>query len=1090
MMSVGHVHGRLQIPDSLREQLAAFRARVWSRKTAQGLCIAAFGVLAAYLVLFGLDRAIDSPGGVRLGLFALASLSLLAVPIALYRWVWRNRRADQLARLLTRTHPHIGDRLLGIIELVRDGSEQARSLRLCEAAIVQVAEDARKRDFSDAVPSPRHRLWAVLAAVPAIAAVALAVAVPAAASNAWARLVSPWGGPPRYTFAALAPLPSRLVVPHGEPFTLTARLAEGSEWKPEAGTVRLGSRRPVSASLRGGSYEFAMPAQIEPGSLELKIGDASRTVRVEPTHRPELASVVAEVRLPEYLERPSPLAKDVRGGSATLVRGSRATFRAVAGRELSASWIDGQPIAPIGATIPGPTLVIDGPRKVEFRWKDAFGLEGKEPFSVAIAARDDEAPTLVVEDLPRQKVLLDIEQLAFRVRAQDDFGVKRAGIEWQGADDGSVKSPAQGEMVLGAGGPEKDSLDLAGVFAAKTLGIEPQAVQVRAWVEDYLPGRERVYSSPHTFFVLNAEQHAIWLTEQMSKWHRQSLEVRDREMQLHEANKQIRAMTPEEIDRPEARKKLEAQALAEGNNGRRLSGLVNSGEDLIKQAMRNPEIGVGHLEKWGEALQILKDISANRMPSVADLLKQSAQAPSLAQLSPKGKAPMAGQVKGGQPPLPGDATKPGEKPKPSAPTVADRESQLQDYNKGFKPEEPGQAKAKSSALRLPVTTLGGKAAKTPPKPDDPAEESLEEAVVEQKELLEEFEKLADEMNKVLANLEGSTLVKRLKAQSRQQDKIAGRIQGVVDTAFGMPGAAGKAAEGLSEAASLETKGSLVVSVIMDDMQSFLERRQMQRIKTVLDDMRKQDVIGALRQLGDDLSKENGVSIAQAEYWSDTLDRWAEDLVDPSASGKCPGGKSRASLPPSVVLEILQVLEAEINLREETRVAEQAKPALPAEDHSRTGLRLSGTQEVLKTRIDKVNERIRGLPDSEAEFGKEMALLAAVSRVMDDAREILGKPETGSPAIAAETEAIELLLQSKRINPRGGGGGGASPGAGGGGTTTDSALALVGKGLNAKEVREDRGVSQATGDSGPALPEEFRSGLDEYFNKIDRRPGGR
>ncbi|TXT21999.1 MAG: hypothetical protein FD138_3840, partial [Planctomycetota bacterium] len=87
--------------------------------------------------------------------------------------------------------------------------------------------------------------------------------------------------------------------------------------------------------------------------------------------------------------------------------------------------------------------------------------------------------------------------------------------------------------------------------------------------------------------------------------------------------------------------------------------------------------------------------------------------------------------------------------------------------------------------------------------------------------------------------------------------------------------------------------------------------------------------------------------------------------------------------------------------------------------------------------------------------------------------------------AAETEAIELLLQSKRINPKGGGGGGANPGGGGGGTTNDSALTLIGNGVNDKEVREDHGVSQATGDSGPKLPEEFRTGLDEYFNRLEK-----
>src|SRR4029077_20701383 len=68
-------------------------------------------------------------------------------------------------------------------------------------------------------------------------------------------------------------------------------------------------------------------------------------------------------------------------------------------------------------------------------------------------------------------------------------------------------------------------------------------------------------------------------------------------------------------------------------------------------------------------------------------------------------------------------------------------------------------------------------------------------------------------------------------------------------------------------------------------------------------------------------------------------------------------------------------------------------------------------------------------------------LRIFSQVRGEATRILARPETGSRAIGAETEAIELLLQSKRFNP-GGGGGGANPGGGGGGTTNDSALTLL------------------------------------------------
>jgi hypothetical protein len=186
-----------------------------------------------------------------------------------------------------------------------------------------------------------------------------------------------------------------------------------------------------------------------------------------------------------------------------------------------------------------------------------------------------------------------------------------------------------------------------------------------------------------------------------------------------------------------------------------------------------------------------------------------------------------------------------------------------------------------------------------------------------------------------------------------------------------------------------------------------------------------------------------------------------------------------------VLEVLQILEAEVNLRDATRVAEQARPAIKRDEYITQAERLSETQDELRDRVDKVIDRIGELPDAAANFGKELRLLGAVSQVMTEATDILSQPETGKPAIAAETEAIELLLQSKRINPKGGGGGGSSPGGGGSGTTTDSALALVGNGSNDKEVKEDRGVSQATGESGASFPEEFRSGLDEFFNRLDK-----
>ena len=106
--------------------------------------------------------------------------------------------------------------------------------------------------------------------------------------------------------------------------------------------------------------------------------------------------------------------------------------------------------------------------------------------------------------------------------------------------------------------------------------------------------------------------------------------------------------------------------------------------------------------------------------------------------------------------------------------------------------------------------------------------------------------------------------------------------------------------------------------------------------------------------------------------------------------------------------------------------------------------------------------------------------------MADARGILAEPDTGRRAIAAETEAIELLLESQFGGESGGGGGsGNSPGGGGFGDTRLTALARLGEGANRKARLEAPEESQAIGTGGLVLPEEFRAGLDAYFNAFER-----
>ncbi len=105
--------------------------------------------------------------------------------------------------------------------------------------------------------------------------------------------------------------------------------------------------------------------------------------------------------------------------------------------------------------------------------------------------------------------------------------------------------------------------------------------------------------------------------------------------------------------------------------------------------------------------------------------------------------------------------------------------------------------------------------------------------------------------------------------------------------------------------------------------------------------------------------------------------------------------------------------------------------------------------------------------------------------MDETCGILNTPDAGPRAIAAETEAIELLLQTKRQNPNGGGGGGSDPGGGGSAARASSAaLADIGPGGDPNSEVRARPVGQATGRAGREFPEEFRTGLDAYFSNLE------
>lgn len=1087
------------LPPGTARRLHDFQRRVRMIKIAEGLLAGLCGLVLSYLVVFTLDRLVDTPAVVR-GLILIAGSVGLGVlfPLKCHRWVWGTRKMEQVAGLVRHNFPRLGDQLLGVVELALSEQLSSESSDLRRAAINQVDETMRDRDLSDAVPNPRHGLWLKTAAFPVALMLVCLMVVPSAAANALGRWLAPWRKIDRYTFAQLEQLPEELVVPHGEEFPLTAQLTETTQWAPQSAKIQATTlRETLQAERKENAYAFNIPPQTSPGELNLRVGDFRDTIRIKPATRPELSEMRARITLPDYLHYSKSFETDVRGGVISIVKGATAQFSAVISRELESATVDGADAQVHGNEILASAIKINTPALVPFHWQDNLGLSAKDDFKLKINAIDDAPPAVDCMQLEEHQVILSTEVISFDISGIDDFGLKRIGLHWSGIQDELRNpNPDQGEKLAAAGDYEVTNLNAIATFCAESDNIAPQTIQVRAFAEDYRPDSERAYSPSYILHVMTPQDHAIWVSNQLRRWASLADDVYEEEVRLHDENRALRRMDDTELRQQATQRRIQRQASAEKANAIKLNAVTTAGDQLIAQAVKNPEMLVGHLETWADALKQLREMSEQRMPSIADLLQEASKAKSAPKPPSPGSegksksAPSVGNNRNEQPGGAGQEKQSDQPDVPKAPSIADVESGFNKPNdKGD--EEPSPPKPPSTGkFGLPTTTLNGGPPSDKKKPqDDQPQEQVDKAVELQAGLLEDFNKVREQLQAILDDLENSTFVKRLKAASRKQLEIAKSLNRTLFKGFGLTAANLEEPQTVQMGAIAENEidQSKNAYNIQSDLEAYYGRKRDEKLMQILTEMKELETVDSLKSLGDRVRENlSGEAIVRAEYWADTFDRWGEELVKPSNCGQCKGCNGE-SLPPSIVLEVMRILEAEIDLREETRSLEQAREVVEAVKYDERAQLQSKTQDELHVRTINVLNDIKALPNGEENFGKELYLITMAAGAMNDATQVLAKPDTGPDAIGAETEAIEWLLQSKRANPSGGGGGGGStPGGGGGGTTTEAALASVGPGNDPNARVKPREVEQSSGLATERLPEEFRDGLDAFFNALENR----
>ena len=872
--------GTVKIPESLRLQIEAFRRQLWRMKIIESIGAGLIGLLVSFLLVYGLDRIMPTPGWARL-LILLGGAFLFAgfAPYWVHRWVWGHRREAQLARLIAKRFPGLGDRLLGVIELQdQKGSAETLSPRLREAAMEAVAAETGRRPLGDAMPPSRHRIAALVALVLVVTATVAFLATPQAGVNALQRWLMPLSETERYTFTRLADAPDELTVPYGEAFDVSLRLASNSAQRPAIATGRFGVQPPLESLLEDDErYQFTFPGQQAPGMLIFRVGDLRHAVLVTPRQRPTSEKVAVKITPPDYLEIPSRKV-DLATGIVSVVEGSMVDIELTANRPLQRASFgptrvlasgaisdeEGAEVTPTripetgvlevaGRTATSPEFEVGGQSfEMPLRWTDEFGLDSSTGFNLRVDAVADMPPAAYIQGIERQLVILPDETIEFEVLGEDDFGVRNIGIEWQGEFTRPTgDEPASGEMRVARGGPERRRVSHEAAFSPAALGIEPQKLELRAYAEDYHPTHGRMYSQTVTVYILTREEHAQMLKSRFDRNIEEFEDLARRELQLYEENQRIDRLDGEQLQEDENRERIARQEQAEAENIRRMEDLTEQMEELMQDAVRNGEINPETLQRIAEALKSMQELASEDMPGVQDKLSDAQQ---------------------------------------------------------------------------------------PSNTTEKTDQDMTDAVNQQAEVLEKMNETIEQANEANRQFEAGTFVARLKKASSEQAGIATTLAGLFENILGLHSRDLDPADTrrINETAGQQSTTASDVRWIQEDLASYFARTSDASFREIYDAMRESGINVGLEDVRSKLLENHAYIAAEdSRKWADALAEWAAMLEGAIADQAAGGGGDGGGPSPEdedfeFMLRVMQMIQKQQDVRGRTRALEQYKRSLAEE----------------------------------------------------------------------------------------------------------------------------------------------------------------
>jgi len=751
--------------------------------------------------------------------------------------------------------------------------------------------------------------------------------------------------------------------------------------------------------VQSGQVRLQIPGQVENGVLKVQVGDALAQVSILPSHRPSLQQLSASVHLPDYLRYPDQT-EPVQGGAFRALEGSRVGFVGTVSRPLAAASMQtgGQDAAALkvqGPTFTSEPLPTEGAGELVFNWRDQLGLTNATPWRLALQRQSDQPPLPDLPDLPRATAMLATDVLRIRAQAQDDFGVRALGLVWDVVSEGASNTDITSTEIKAemSSAQEKKAEEIFLWSPAHYHIPADSTVELQGFALDYFPKRARVRTASCLIRVLSPEAHAEMLRQSLEALMAQIEDITRLQEKIVSDTRDVKEST-QDLPDPQQVSHLAQSREDQLQNAEHLAELSHQGENIVREAMKNSIIPADTIKQWSQTLEKWQKLSDEKMQEAAQAIQAAASEAKAAQQSQSSSS----QPQNSQP----------QQAQNSQPQQAQNAQSQPSQNSQSQPQNSQPQQAGNSQPQPQNSSSQQKDAKAQEEEAKRLQQALAEAEKRAEEVLEALQKMAQNANKNLDQLQALTLAQRLRRVGEAEQGLGGQLATNLPDTIGLPPQDLPDKFRRINTSLVKRQGDAhdESTALQAEISRFYERTQKPNYGKVSQDMKDSHAADELDRMGGLIQSNITIQTSlDLTNWSERFQKWA-DALEPKSSSQGGGGNGQGQPPLDLsqqLIALLRLREKESNLRDQTGVLEWSKDSTP--DYKDQAASLAGTQGNLGQALDLIHQATP-VPEFDPPFHQ-------VATAMQEAQALLAKPQTD--AITDGTEARSMDALSDLIN---------------------------------------------------------------------------